>query len=166
MKIDKLVVFTVLIQMFTTQIQASVIPGKWEKVESLSQGYQIVVTLKSGDQIEGSYQGDSPEELTVTDQKNETRQIPKAEVALITSRNKVGDSLANGALIGSAAGFGAGFLGFIVANNAVTASGDWWDGEAAAYATCLGLVGAGIGLIIGSSVDGAMRRQELIYQAY
>ncbi|MFH1965958.1 MAG: hypothetical protein ABIJ42_10525 [Acidobacteriota bacterium] len=133
-------------------------------MEALDTGFQIVLFLKSGDRIECRFEGIGPDELAVIGMDDNIRRIPKSGVSRITSREKIGDSLVNGALIGTAVGFGTGFLGFIGANNAAT-SGPWWDKEAAAFATSIGLVGAGIGVIFGSGIDAAVRKPELLYEA-
>lgn len=41
-----------LIIMVTATLQAAVIPGRWEKVETLDKGFQIVLLLKSGERID------------------------------------------------------------------------------------------------------------------
>jgi hypothetical protein len=67
------------------------------------------------------------------------------------------DSLLNGALIGAAVGFGAGYLTMAVANARATESGPIWDRDARRYYTMAGVIGAGIGAGIGALVD-AMRK--------
>jgi hypothetical protein len=82
----------------------------------LDPGVQIVILLKSGEVIECRIEEIREHELAVVEISDNIRQIPKSGVSTITSREKIRDSLLNGALIGSAAGFGTGFLGWIGLN--------------------------------------------------
>ncbi len=41
-----------LVLFWSCLLNAQVIPGRWEKVDSLPSGQQIVITLKSGDRME------------------------------------------------------------------------------------------------------------------
>jgi hypothetical protein len=65
------------------------------------------------------------------------------------------DSVKDGALIGAAVGFAAGFLGLAAHNARVTASGPIWDGEALGVYTSAGLLGAVVGAGVGALIDAA-----------
>ena len=93
------------------------------------------------------------------------QQVSKADISRVTTRDKAADSLANGALIGTAVGFGTGFLGWAAFNDHAT-SGPWWDREAAGYAAGFGLVGALAGFLVGTGVDGIIKEPEVLYEAY
>lgn len=67
------------------------------------------------------------------------------------------DSLMNGVLIGSGAGFAGGFFGLAGFNARETASGPIWDREAIGYYTAAGLLGAVVGAGAGALID-ALRR--------
>ena len=82
--------------------QAQVIPGRWEKVESLKSGPQITVELKNGDRIEGQFEELSPSELLLRNGSAQAA-IPRASIERITTRedDRLGNGTLRGALIGA-----------------------------------------------------------------
>lgn len=84
------------------------------------------------------------------------RTVPTADVSQPTTP-PANDSLLNGALIGAAVGFGAGYLTMAAANAEATDSGPIWDREAQGYYMMAGVMGAGIGAGIGALID-ALRK--------
>ena len=52
----------ILAGLISMPAQAEVIPGRWEKVADLDLGTPIIVELKNGDQVEGSFEGLSESE--------------------------------------------------------------------------------------------------------
>ena len=53
----------ILVTMAASSLQAAVIPGRWEKVQALEEGYAIKVKLESGEGIKASYSGFTEEGL-------------------------------------------------------------------------------------------------------
>ena len=63
MKRQRLARLLAVIGWLSTPAFASVIPGRWEKVDALTPGFEIVVTLKSGDRLEGAFKVSGPDFL-------------------------------------------------------------------------------------------------------
>jgi hypothetical protein len=83
-------------------------PRPWEKVDTLPPGTQIIITLKSGVQMEGAFQGFSPRDLALTALTGGEQRVPKADVQEVVGEKK--DGLVDGLLLGAAVGAGAGVL--------------------------------------------------------
>ena len=71
---------TTLVVLLTTSLDAGVIPGRWEKLDSQPKATQIIVALKSGDRMECGFRSSGPDHLTVIDQSGNQRSVPKSEV--------------------------------------------------------------------------------------
>lgn len=159
MKTQSFISVITLLLLLTTSLQAGVIPGRWEKLDSQPPGKQIIVTLKIGDRMECTFKSSGPDDLTVTDQSGTERKVPKSEVQTIDSVEKTGDSLLNGTLIG------AGVVGAItlipIIYLGVLRSDDALD------AKTMGILGAyiGVGAGVGAGIDALYRRPEVLYQA-
>ena len=137
--------------------RAQVIPGRWEKVEALKLGSQITMDLKSGDRIEGNFEGLSPSELSLRTGSAQAA-IPRSEIQKITARQH--DRRWNTTLIGAGIGAGIGF-GTVVAR-----AGGWEKGEEfAAYGWGLSLLGAGIGALVAYTGDALIMEEVVLYQA-
>ena len=142
----------------TSSLQAQVIPGRWEKLDSQPVGKQIIVTLKAGDRLECAFKESGADDLTVITSTGSELTIAKSEVREIESQERIKDSLNNGALIGMGIG-----LGVVVALLAVAASG---EGEVLASAKWgAPLLGIGAGLGVGMAIDASQQRTEVLYQA-
>ncbi len=142
----------------TTSLQAQVIPGRWEKLDSQPAGKEIIVILKTGDRLECALKESGTNDLTVVTSTGSELTIAKSEVREIESQERIKDSLNNGALIGMGIG-----LGVVVALLAVAASG---EGEVLASAKWgAPLLGIGAGLGVGMAIDASQQRTEVLYQA-
>ena len=142
-----------LVVLVTTSLHAGVIPGRWEKVDALQPRSQIVLSLKTGEHIEGAFVRTGADELTVIDQNGSERKFPKSEVLKIVSRKKRDQ----GTLVGLAAGFGVGaVLGFLF--------GRAFDNTAGGV-VLVGGIGAGIGALIGYGAGKLRKGTEVLYQA-
>jgi len=141
--------------------QAQVIRGRWEKVASLPESAKINITLTTGQKFETEFKELLSDALIVNTPSGELR-IAKSDVLTIVRPGR--DSLRNGALIGTGIGFGAGFLGLAAFNAKATASGPIWDQEAIGYYLTAGLIGAGIGLATGSTLDAVRKKGEVLYR--
>ncbi len=158
MKTQSFISVVALVVFLTTSLQAGVIPGRWEKLDSQPPGKQIIVTLKIGDRLECDFQSSGPDDLTVTDQSGTERKVPKSEVQTIISAEKTGDSVLNGTLIGAGAGAAISLIPIMLA--AIQSDGGW-DVET------MGIFGAaiGVGAGMGAGIDALHRRPEVLYQA-
>lgn len=143
-----------LMLLSTGFLPAGVIPGRWEKVDALSSGKPISVTLKPGDRLMVRFKSATPDSLTVVDPSGHELTLPKSQVQLITRDD---DGVTDGTLTGMAAGFAAGaaFGAFI----------------GRAFENTLGGIGifggisAGIGALVGYSVDRSHKESEVLYLA-
>jgi hypothetical protein len=145
-----------LVLLFAANAFAGVIPGRWEKVDSLKNGYDIIVVLKSGDRIFADFRGSDAESLLIKPSGESERRILKADVRQIESDGIKQDGALNGAVLGAAAGAGLGAL-----LGAVAGEDEYRDAKAWA-----GLVfGAAIGFGVGYGVDSSSGKPVLLYQA-
>ena len=141
----------ILVGLLCVPAQAQVIPGRWEKVQTLPLGPQITVELKSGDRLEGQFEELSPFELLLKTGSAQAS-IPRADIERITTR---GDGLLNGVLIGAAIGGG------IMAALTLPPKHDF-STEGIAILT---LAGVGAGALIGLGADAIPKRAVVLYQA-
>jgi hypothetical protein len=141
---------------FTAVRPAAVIPGSWEKVESLRLGSALVVTLKAGDRLVGALTKRTPGALTLTAPTGQEHMIPRSEVVRIVAR--VRDDVTNGALIGAGVGVSAALVVL-----AIVASGEGYVLPSAKWGAPLLL--SGLGSLGGMLVDRAQKREEVVYQA-
>ncbi len=140
-------------------LNAAVVPGRWEKVDSLPFGRPMVVTLKGGDSMRCTFNGSDLTTLTVTTGGSGLA-IPKADVGTIVQQKP--PNILKAALIGTGVGAAAGVA--IVA--AVRPCTDCeWNKNDTGGAITLGLIGAGIGYWIGKTVADDFPSDEVVYQA-
>ena len=158
MKTQSFVSVITLLLLLTTFLQAGVIPGRWEKLDSQPPGKEIIVTLNSGDRMEYTFKSSGPDDLTVTDPSGTERKVPKSEVQTIDSVEKTGDSLLNGTLIG--AGVGGAISLFPLIYTMIRSDTDVGAGTMAFVGATIGF-GAGMG----AGIDAVYRRPEVLYQA-
>ena len=135
---------------------AGVIRGSWERIQGLQSGSPLIVTLKTGDRLEGAFKALSPGALTLTNRAGKEFSVPRSEVGTI--RTQVRDDLANGALIGAGIGFGA-----ALSVLAIVGSRDGYVLLSAKWGAPLLL--SGVGSLVGLLVDRAQNRRELLFQA-
>jgi hypothetical protein len=148
--LSRLIVWDVLV---TTFLNAAIVPGRWEKVEALEEGYPITVKLDSGERIKASYAGFTDETLLLQRDSGQELEVPKAAVVTVTSQERnSNDGLRNGAIIGAFAGaaFGLAYPG--EERNA---------GDLALGAALFGAIGMGVGV----GVDAIIKGHEVLYQA-
>lgn len=135
-------------------VWAGVVPGKWDKLIARSPGTEIIVTLTSGEQVEGTYQELGGESLLMT-VAGAPRNIPKSGIAKITTAGQQ-DSIWNGALIGAAAGGIAAAVAVGTYSKNEGGNNNLWI----AVPLC-----AGAGLAAGIGVDSAFQGRETLYEA-
>ena len=156
MKTQSFISVITLLLLLSPSLQAGVIPGRWEKLDSQPPGKQMIVTLNSGDRMEYTFKSSGPDDLTVTDPGGTERRVPKSEVQKIVSREKHKDSYLDGLLIGLGVGVGVAF--------AIGRDPD--DPEAEAIKTGVAmLLGIPIGAAVGGVIDNYHRGAEVFYQA-
>lgn len=135
-----------------------VVPGQWEKVEAVEPGSQIVVFLKSGDRIEGTFKEVGEQDLAIADGQGE-RRLPKTSVAKIETA-PFDDGKGDGTLTGAALGaLGLGVLGALAGSMDDESNN---TGQAAAFGAALG---AGAGAGIGFALDSAKKGSTVLYKA-
>jgi hypothetical protein len=133
-----------------------VIPGRWEKVQSLKQGYAVTVKLDSGERIKALYRGLTEDGLLLQKNNGDDLEIPKSAVLEVTSQHRVGnDGLGNGAIIGAA--IGGGF--------ALTVGLLYADGDDAGYVAAVTALYAAIGMGAGVGVDAIVKGHEVFFEA-
>lgn len=138
-------------------LKAAVVPGRWEKVEDLQEGTQIVVELTSGERLEGAFERVTLKELTILDSDGSDRHVPKTAVARIETAEKVKDGLTNGMLIGMGVGVGLGVAASVIATGGVSE-----ECTACGLAIFAGFAG---GWGIGTAIDAIHRGRQVLYQA-
>jgi len=147
-----------LLQPFFAQAQTRGNP--WEKVDGLAPASEIVVTLTTRQKMTGAFRASNDVMLILLVGGSELR-IAKSDVQSVVLETR--DGLRNGALTGSAVGFAAGFLSLAAFNAKVTASGPIWEREAVGYYVDAGLIAAGIGAIVGTTIDALHRQRQVLY---
>ena len=97
----------IILQGLASDANASVVPGRWEKVGSLPRGAAVIVHLSSGDRLQGALRKVNEEEILLSVAGNEVR-LPKSGVTMIQREQKVQGTgwkeMAIGAGIGALAG--------------------------------------------------------------
>jgi hypothetical protein len=145
-----------LVQVTPTAGSAGLVPGSWEKVEGLRMGSLLVVTLKSGDRLEGALKDLTLGGLTLTAPSGQEFKVPRSEVGRIVA--KVKDGLTDGGLIGAGVGLGAAMVVLAIAG-----SRDGYILPSAKWGAPLLL--SGLGSLGGMLVDRAHKRPQMVYVA-
>jgi hypothetical protein len=132
------------------------IPGSWDKVVALRPASRVVVTLISGERLEGAFKNLGPGDLDLTDSAaGRDFRVVRSNIRKIVARGER-DGLTNGALLG--AGIGLGTAAIILA---VIASGDGYVLASAKWGAPL-LMSA-VGGVVGVFVDRAHRDDQVVY---
>ncbi len=142
-----------LMLVLTVGAEAGVVPGKWEKVGVQPAGTQLLVTLRSGQEIHCVLRSLTEESLTVVDPVAGVMELSKMSVSRVSSWEKRSDGNSNGLLIGAGVGT---LLGALSAGEVEVAGGN----GAASIASSAGLCA-----LIGYLVDKAHKKPELLYAA-
>ena len=145
----------------SSTLQADVIPGRWEIVDSLEPGTPITVRLKEGDRIERSLKTVDTDALELIDSSGQVRTVPKSAVDKILGPAKEKDSNLNGTLWGLAIGGAGGTV--VGAATSKRASNE--GASAGAWTAGFGLIGAGIGALTGYLGDSVHKSRPVIYHA-
>ena len=145
---------------------ADVIPGRWERIETLLPGTAIIVYLQGGERLEGTFNSIGPDEISCTESNGQERRLPRAAVLRIETASYARDRLRNGALIGALVG-AAGGIAAIAAYAKAKTNGPvhWGDEDGPGYLIASALVGGGIGAATGATVDALIKHHEVLYRA-
>jgi hypothetical protein len=146
----------VVLGLILNSVTASVVPGRWEKVEVLSEGFPVTVKLKSGSRIKAYYVGLTEDGLLLGRESGDQLEVPKPEVAEVTSQERnANDGLRNGAIIGGmTGGIFALSLGLALA-----------DGDDKAYVALVTAIYSAIGMGAGVGIDAIIKGHEVYYEA-
>ncbi|MEE8584187.1 MAG: hypothetical protein V3T83_04975 [Acidobacteriota bacterium] len=140
----------------TLSMQAGIIPGRWEKVDTLVPDTEIVVMLDSGERLVARYQESSPAAILVRRPDGKELELPKRAVEkVVLAGVKKKDRIWDGLAIGAAVGAGSYLIGHAASCCAPNAPHD------AAFAGVFAAIGMGIGALI----DFAVRQEEVLYRA-
>jgi len=146
-------------------LQGQVLPGRWEKIEQLQPGTVIIITLKTGERVEGTFKSINQDAVCVSEGGAQEREIHKSLVQRIETAGKVPDRLRNGTLIGLLIGAASGIAAIVALIYAKTDGPVYWDEDGAGYVISGALVGGGIGAATGAIVDASIKRPDVLYQA-
>jgi len=132
-------------------------PGRWEKVDALAPGTEIIVLSVTGQRLTCTLVASSPDELRVTAPPKGERSIRKADVLKVLRENP-NDSVLNGVLWGALIGAGAG-----------AAWGSDRPGEGCGNSPCGLYIGATLGAPVGALVgylrDKRLKAVEVLYRS-
>ncbi len=154
----------VLAALLATSLQAGVIPGRWDKVDSLDLPVDVIVLLQEGKRVEGSLTAQTVESLLIQTRRDSLT-LQKRTIRRVMKAERIPDSTRNGTLIGTGVGFGIGFGTMVAVEKSVTASGFELAEENLSLAILGGLVGAGAGAVSGWAIDRHQPTHEVLYKA-
>ncbi len=133
-------------------LNAQVVPGRWEKLDSQPTGKQIIVTLKAGDRLECAFKESGADNLTVVTSTGSELKVAKSEVRKVEKE----DGIRNGVLIGAAVGF---------AGPVIVTLASGVDRTEVPLGFAIGVIGAGVGAAVGYLLDKKRKRTQVLYQA-
>ncbi len=145
-------IVVVILLVLTTSLQAQVIPGRWEKLDSQPAGKQIIVTLKAGDRLECALKESEADDLIVVTLTRSELKIAKSEVRKVETE----DGIRNGVLIGAAVGF---------AGPVIVTFASGVDRTEVPLGFAIGVIGAGVGAAVGYPLDKKRKGTRVLYQA-
>lgn len=135
----------------------STLSGEWGAVKGVPQGAELIIKLKSGENLRGRLTSVTDTALSIIDKKNRTDTVERTDVSEVYHVRRKSEK-AKYALIG--AGVGAGVGGGIGASKNSSESDD------SEIYTVMGVsLGAGIGALGGWLFGLGRRKRVLIYQA-
>ena len=160
MKARTFIMALAIFALASNTLQADVIPGRWEIVDSLESGTPITVRLKEGDRIECSLKAVDSEALELIDATGQVITIPKSAVKQIFGPAKEKDSNLNGTLWGLAIGGAGGAILGAATKKKLDAGA-----SAGSYTAVLAMIGAGLGARTGYTVDYSLNSRPVLYRA-
>ncbi len=139
-------------------LNAQVVPGRWEKVDSLPANAQLTITVKFGNEATYIFNSSDSANLAVQSESGTELVIPKADVAKVVRLKPPSNQAA---WIGAGVGAAAGAVPIAVAF--CSADGCRGEGNIVAATVALSALGALVGYSIGKAV--ADPSEEVVYQA-
>ncbi len=153
MKLYSFVKSLLIIVFFSSGLlNAQVIPGRWEKVDALPQGEEMIITLKAGDRLECAIKESGADDLTVITSTGSELKVAKSEVRKVETE----DGIRNGVLIGAAVGF---------AGPVIVTLASGVDRTEVPLGFAIGVIGAGVGAAVGYLLDKKRKGTQVLYQA-
>jgi hypothetical protein len=140
---ESITLVMVMILMNST-LNAGVVPGRWEKVAAENLGSKFIVTMQSGERIDGFFKGLTEVNLNLAMLDGRERAVRKSEVIKVITAEKRMDSLTNGFVIGMAVGAGIP----LIAAASTHESGAWVAVATIVYGLIGGAVGVGIDAVV------------------
>ena len=166
MKTGRATSIAITILLMTALAEAGVIPGRWEKVEALASGTQIILKLRGGERLEAAFLKIGPEEIVLIEPRGIERRLPRIAVLRIETASVVRDRLCNGALYGNLIGAAGGIAAIVAIGESKTNGPVYWgDEDGPAYLLAGALVGGAIGAASGAIIDASIKRPEVLYEA-
>ena len=135
-------------------LHADVVPGRWEKVDTLPPEAEIIVTLKAGARLECVLKESGADDLTVITSTGGQLKVAKSEVEEVETIEK--DGVRDGVLIGAAIGFAGPVIVTLVSGV---------DRTEVSLGFAVGVIGAGVGAAVGYLMDKSHKGTEVLYQA-
>ena len=159
-KTARVLVYSVcsLLLFHSVLLQAQVIPGRWEKVDSLPTNARLTITLKSANEANYTFNSSDSANLAVQSESGTELVIPKADVAKVVRLKPPSNQAA---WIGAGVGAAAGAVPIAVAF--CSADGCRGEGNIVAGTVAVSALGALVGYSIGKAV--ADPSEEVVYQA-
>ena len=143
-------------------LHGAVVPGRWEKMEALKEGTELIVTLDSKDRVEGRLLSVESSSLLLDVEEGEELRLPKSQILKVTSQDRTEqDSVKDGLLWGSVVGAAVGLPWLIYG---FTYQGGESD-DAKAIGTGICLMSVGIGAGVGVAADAVRKGHEVFYVA-
>ena len=147
-------IVVVILLVLTTSLQAQVIPGRWEKLDSQPAGKEIIVILKTGDRLDGALKESGADDLTVITSTGSELKIAKSDVEEIGTL--VEDGIRDGVLIGAAVGF---------AGPVIVTFASGVDRTEVPLGVAISVIGAEVGAAVGYLLDKKRKGTQVLYQA-
>lgn len=141
-------------------LNAQVVPGRWEKVDSLPANAQLTITLKSGNEANYIFNSSDSANLAVQSESGTELVIPKADVAKVVRLKPPSNQAA---WIGAGVGAAAGAVPIAVAF--CSADGCRGEGNIVAATVAVSALGALVGYSIGKALADDSPSEEVVFQA-
>ena len=162
MKVCQVIGILVFVVLNATPALGGVVPGRWEKLESLPQGTELEVRLHSKERLEGRLLTVEAEELVLDRKEGDELRLPKSQIAKVTSRDRIDrDSTKDGLLWGTLVGAAVGLPWLIWGLSYEGGESD----DARAIGTGICLMSVGIGAGVGFAADMARKGHKVYYVA-
>ncbi len=141
-------------------LNAQVIPGRWEKVDSLPANAQLTITLKSGNEANYIFNSSDSANLAVQSESGTELVIPRADVTKVVRLKPPSNKAA---WIGAGVGAAAGAVPIAVAF--CSADGCRGEGNIVAATVAVSALGALVGYSIGKALVDDSPSEEAVFQA-